>query len=59
MPAQIGEYRKHPVISLLSKDVHGVERKFSFGLKKAKLILENLDDIRVFVETSEQKNDSP
>jgi hypothetical protein len=52
MPAEIGKYKGHEVISLLSKDEKsGIERRFSFGRKKAKLILENIDDIRVFVET--------
>jgi hypothetical protein len=50
MVAQVGKYKGHEVISLISKDVNGVERRFSFGRKKARLILENIDDIRSFAE---------
>ncbi len=53
MPAVIDKFEGHPIVALLYKDKNGTERKFSFGLVKAKLILEpeNLDAIRVFVAT--------
>lgn len=41
----IGEFHDHPVLSLPNGSRHG----FSFGLSKAKLLLEHLDDIRSFV----------
>lgn len=53
MPAKIGKFKGHNVISLVSKDADGKERLFTFGLKKARLIMENLDDIKVFVEKGE------
>jgi hypothetical protein len=52
MTAEIGKYKGHEVISLVYKDVNGVERRFSFGRKKAQLILANLEDITIFA-TSE------
>jgi hypothetical protein len=52
MTAEITTFEKHPVIALKYKDKNGTERRFSFGVKKAKLVLENLDDIRSFVETN-------
>lgn len=51
MTASIGKFNGFPVVVLDYKDSKGVERKFSFGLVKAKLVLEHIDDIRVFVET--------
>jgi hypothetical protein len=51
--AEVTTFKEHPVIALVYKDANGVERRFSFGKKKAKLILAHVDDIRVFVETAE------
>jgi hypothetical protein len=48
MPVKIGEYKGHPTISLL-KDEEDM-RPFTFGLGKAKLIIDNLDEIKKFVE---------
>lgn len=47
-----GEYKGRPTVSLLKTPDD--EYPFSFGLKKAKLILENIDEIAAFV----QKHDS-
>jgi len=46
MSSKIGSYKGHPVIEL---GMAGEERGFVFGLKKARTILENLEDIRAFV----------
>jgi hypothetical protein len=48
MPATESEFKGNPMIVL----TQGPEDKFpfQFGLKKAKLILENLEDIKRFVE---------
>jgi hypothetical protein len=43
---EIGEYKGRPVITLNP----GERYPFTFGLAKAKLILQHIDDIRVFVE---------
>lgn len=51
MKPSIERFNGYPVITLPYRDSKGVERKFSFGLVKAKLVLEAIDDIRVFVET--------
>jgi hypothetical protein len=48
MPASESEFKGNPMLVLSQ----GPEDKFpfQFGLKKAKLILENLDEIKKFVE---------
>ena len=52
-PATIGEYKGNAIISL---PVSGSTKyPFTFGLNKAKAILEYLDDIKKFVED----NDTP
>jgi hypothetical protein len=48
MAVKLGEYKGHPIISLL-KDENDA-RPFTFGMGKARLILDNLEDIRKFVE---------
>lgn len=53
IPATIGEYKGNAIISL---PVSGSTKyPFTFGLNKAKAILEYLDDIKKFVE----ENDTP
>ena len=47
-----GEYQGKPVISLMRKEDD--KFPFSFGLNKAKMILENLEEIKKFVEELEQ-----
>jgi hypothetical protein len=49
VPAKVGEYKGNPVISLFRDEDDRFP--FTFGLSKAKLILENIDEIRKFVET--------
>lgn len=44
---QIGEYKGKPVITLNPES----RFPFTFGLSKAKLILEHLEDIQRFVQT--------
>ena len=51
MPIETGEYKGHPTITLLRDEDD--EHPFSFGLTKAKLILENIEAIKEFI----QKND--
>ncbi len=48
MPVKIGEYKGHKTISLTK----GEDDKypFTFGLGKARLIVENIEDIRKFVD---------
>ncbi|GEM_PF-253096 len=53
--AKIGEFKGNPVISL---PVGGSDRyPFTFGLSKAKAILEYIDDIRKFVEEHDSKKE--
>ena len=47
---EIGEYKGNPMIS-----IHGGMRPFGFGFRKAELILEVIDDIKVFVEDQRKK----
>lgn len=51
MVTKIGEYKGHQIISLM-KDENDA-RPFTFGLTKAKLILENLDEIKNFVKAND------
>lgn len=48
MATKLGDYKGHPIISLLKDETD--QRPFTFGLGKARLILDNLGDIRKFVE---------
>ncbi len=50
MPVKTGEFKGHPTISLM-KDESDM-RPFTFGMGKARLILENLDAIKEFVESN-------
>jgi len=52
MATTIGEYKGHKTISLLEEGAQVSDKypPFSFGIKKAKLILENIQDIKKFVE---------
>lgn len=47
----IGEYKGNVVITLKGDSRFG----FTFGLTKAKLILQHIDDIRRFVEENRHK----
>ena len=46
---QIAEYKGQPIFQIETGEWDGKPQYFSFGLKKAKLILENLNAIRDFV----------
>ncbi len=50
MPVKTGEFKGHPTISLM-KDESDM-RPFTFGMGKARLILENLEAIKEFVENN-------
>jgi len=50
---QIGEYKGKPVITLNPDS----RFPFTFGVAKAKLILEYLDEIRNFVQEYDRKSD--
>ncbi len=53
IPATIGEYKGNAIISL---PVSGSTKyPFTFGVNKAKAILEYLDDIKKFVEENDKK----
>lgn len=57
MVSKIGEYKGHKTISLLEDGAEISDKypPFSFGIKKAKLILEHIDDIKKFAEENEVK----
>jgi len=50
MTVKYSEYKGHPVIVLINEDS---EFDFTFGVSKARLILDNIDAIRQFVEDNE------
>lgn len=57
LPATIGEYKGNPIISI---PLGNSERyPFSFGLTKAKAVLEYLDDIKKFVSQYETQEENP
>ena len=47
---KIGQYKGHPMIILNPDD----RFPFQFGLNKAKLVLQHIEEIREFVENAEQ-----
>lgn len=52
MVAEIGEFKKNPVIKL-TKD-EKAKYPFTFGLTKAKLILDHIEDIKKFVADNDK-----
>jgi len=56
MTTEIGEFKGNKTISLLSEsdDKSKGFYPFTFGVNKAKLIVENFDDIKKFVEDNER-----
>lgn len=48
MAVRIGEYKGHKTISLLRNEED--EYPFTFGVGKAKLVVENIEEIKKFVE---------
>ncbi len=56
MISEIGEYKGSPTITLKAKEDD--KYPFTFGVGKAKLIVEHIDDIRDFLEQhGSPKND--
>jgi hypothetical protein len=51
MPAERSEYRDKPLLIL--KRTEDDKYPFSFGLSKARLILEHIEDIKKFVADNE------
>jgi len=52
---EVSNFKGNPVLIL--KRNENDQYPFSFGLSKAKLILENLDEIRKFVESGAKKGE--
>jgi hypothetical protein len=56
LPATVSEYKGNAIISL---PVAGSTKyPFTFGLNKAKAIMQYLDDIKKFIEDNETKEES-
>lgn len=53
MPVEKSEYRGNPIIILRRSDEDRFP--FSFGLSKARLIVENIEEIKKFVEDNKDK----
>ena len=47
MVSQVGEFKGHPTITLMERPG---ARGFTFGIRKAILILQHMEDIQNFVE---------
>ena len=56
MTTKIGEWKGNKTISLISEsdDESKGFYPFTFGVNKAKLIIENIDDIKKFVEDNDK-----
>ena len=52
MKVEIGEYKGHKILSLSRAEDD--KYPFSFGVAKAKLVLEHIEDIKKFVEGEEK-----
>ncbi len=57
MATKIGEFKGHKTISLYEGEAEATDKfpPFSFGVKKAELILKNIEDIKKFVEENKWK----
>lgn len=60
MATEISKYGIHPIIKIDTGHAteNGDKIWFSFGYKKAKLIVENIEDIKAFVKENDNKNDT-
>jgi len=54
MVAIVGEYKGKPILKLCRKEDD--KWPFSFGVAKAKLALEHIDEIRKFVEDNDKED---
>ncbi len=54
MAVKIGEYKGHKTIALVEEGKTDDKFPFSFGLKKAKLILANFEEIKKFIEDNKE-----
>jgi len=52
MPVKTGEFKGHKIITLMRNEDE--KYPFTFGLAKAKLILDNIEEIKKFVEDTEK-----
>ncbi|USN45402.1 MAG: hypothetical protein H6502_05115 [Candidatus Woesearchaeota archaeon] len=50
MPVEFGEFKGNKMIKLISETDQEGKWPFSFGRMKAKLIVENFEDIKKFAE---------
>ena len=55
MTSKITHYNEHPVLNLEQETQYGYTTTMSFGIAKAKLILEHLNDIKEFIEKYSDK----
>ena len=55
MTAERSTFKNNPVITL--KENENDQYGFTFGIKKAKLILEHIEDIQDFVDETQTKAD--
>lgn len=52
MKTVIGEFKGKPTLSILRKE--GDKFPFTFGISKAKLIVEHIEDIKDFVDSTNE-----
>ena len=55
MATKIGEFKGNKTITLFEEGSETEKYPFSFGLKKAKLIINNIEDIKKFVEENQKE----
>jgi len=59
MPAEISEFKGRKVLVLKTGDARDDKFPFTFGVKKAKMILDNLPEIEKFVEENWSESGTP
>ena len=50
-----GDFKGHPVISMEQETEGGFPLRLNLGVKKAKLVVENFEVIKAFVEKNEKE----
>lgn len=55
----LSDYKGSPVLQLINDEDVNAKYPFSFGLKKAKLILAHIEDIKKFVEQQDKTPKKP
>jgi len=53
MKVERKNFKGNPILSIVDDSNEQFQTKISFGLKKAKMILENIDEIKKFIKDND------